>query len=161
MYVYIYYWKSINNRKQWQYCPETITGTVFSIKKDAPTGNNSCQCVSVPCDYHKVGMSVKGRLVGTQRTHFHSHILRSEIKGPGPVFPHQNVAQVLSIIQPPWRQASMTWFVPMDSLGSLVSYDIFTLSLKLTQQPKNRMLNMADSVKRTRSLCRYEGLILS
>ena len=34
------------------------------------------------CDYHKVGMSVKGRLVGTHRTHFHSHILRSEVKGP-------------------------------------------------------------------------------
>ena len=34
------------------------------------------------CDYHKVGMSVKGRLVGTHRTHFHSQILRSEVKGP-------------------------------------------------------------------------------
>ena len=34
------------------------------------------------CDYHKVGMSVKGRLVGTHRTYFHSHIFRSEVKGP-------------------------------------------------------------------------------
>ena len=34
------------------------------------------------CDYHKVSISVKGRLVGTHRIHFHSHILRSEVKGP-------------------------------------------------------------------------------
>ena len=59
MYVYIYYWKSVNNTKQLDYdLPQTA------------------------CDYHKVGMSVKGRLVGTHRTHFHSHISRSDVKGP-------------------------------------------------------------------------------
>ena len=78
-----------NNDK---YCPETLTGTAFSIKKicsnhnmenSSPTGNNSCQCAhQTACDYHKVGMSVKRRLVGTHRTHFHSHILRLEVKGP-------------------------------------------------------------------------------
>ena len=38
-----------------RYCPETLTGTAFSIKicsnhnmaNCSPTGNNSCQCVSV------------------------------------------------------------------------------------------------------------------
>ena len=49
--------------------------------------------------HHKVGMSVKGRLVGTQRTHLHSLIWRSEVRGQGAplkmpmtVFPRQNVA---------------------------------------------------------------------
>ena len=48
------------------------------------------------CDYHKVGMSVKGRLVGTHRTHLHSHDL--EVRGQGTplemdmtVFPRQNL----------------------------------------------------------------------
>ena len=47
--------------------------------------------------YHKVGMSVKGTLVGTHRTHFHSLIM--EVRGQGtpvtmamPVFPRQNLA---------------------------------------------------------------------
>ena len=41
------------------------------------------ECLGTPaCDYHKVGMSVKGRLMGTHRTHFHSQILRSEVNAP-------------------------------------------------------------------------------
>ena len=82
-----------NNDK---YFPETLPGTAFSIKTYAQiitwqtaAQQSVCQCadltITLPqtaCDYHKVGMSVKGRLVGTHRTHFHSHILRSEVKGP-------------------------------------------------------------------------------
>ena len=42
----------------------------------------ACFLPKTACDYRKVGMSVKGRLVGTHRTHFHSHILRWEVKDP-------------------------------------------------------------------------------
>ena len=88
------------------------------------------------CDYHKVGMSVKGRLVGTHRTHFHSHIWRSEVKGPFLKIAMPVFARVFwSVTEPLSRQAYIAWLVPMDSLGFLVSYDtsIFTIaSLKLS-----------------------------
>ena len=99
MYIFII-GNQLTTQNNDRYCPETLTGTAFSIKKYAQiitwqtAAQQSTTAVSVSvcwldydlpqtaCDYHKVGMSVKGRLVGTHRTHFHSHIWRSEVKGP-------------------------------------------------------------------------------
>ena len=65
---------------------------IFIIGNQLTTQNNDRYYpeTQTACDYHKVGMSVKGRLVD-----FHSQILRSEVKDPlqkmaMPVFPRQN-----------------------------------------------------------------------
>ena len=74
MYIFIIV-NQLTTQNNDRYCPETLTGTAFSIK-------NYAQNPNMAFDYHKVGMCVKWRLVGTHRTHFHSHIWRSEVKGP-------------------------------------------------------------------------------
>ena len=74
MYIFII-GNQLTTQNNDKYCPETLTGTAFSIKNMLKSQHGKlqpnrqqqlsvCQCVTAS-DYHKVGMSVKGRLVGT------------------------------------------------------------------------------------------------
>ena len=74
--------KNVKKKCQEKYCPETLTGTAFSIKQYAQiitwqtAAQQATTAVSVSvcwlhydlpqtaCDYHKVGMSVKGETRG-------------------------------------------------------------------------------------------------
>ena len=55
-------------------------------------------------------MSVKGTLVGTHRTHFRSHIWRSEVKGPVWIWPCQMfIAKVVQVIPLSHRGLNQGW----------------------------------------------------